>query len=222
VASPAAGISSLIIISFVVERDPPHGDATHGGATQGATPVAAAPTPSAQETQAATPTAGAGINWPATTPAPPAEASAAAPGALLVPVQGVRPEDLSDTYTQSRSEGRTHNAIDIMAPRGTPVVAAADGRIVKLFNSVPGGITLYQLAEDNKTILYYAHLERYADGISEGRFARRGDLIGYVGDTGNAGPGNYHLHFSVSIADDPKKWWDGANVNPYPLLTARK
>jgi murein DD-endopeptidase MepM/ murein hydrolase activator NlpD len=137
-------------------------------------------------------------------------------------VQGVRPEDLSDTYTQSRSEGRTHNAIDIMAPRGTPVVAAADGRIVKLFNSVPGGITLYQLAEDNKTILYYAHLERYADGISEGRFARRGDLIGYVGDTGNAGPGNYHLHFSVSIADDPKKWWDGANVNPYPLLTARK
>lgn len=141
---------------------------------------------------------------------------------LQVPVQGVRPEDLRDTYTESRSEGRTHNAIDIMAPRGTPVIAATDGRVVKLFNSVPGGITLYQLATDDKTILYYSHLDRYADGLAEGHFARRGEVIGYVGDTGNAGAGNYHLHFSVSVTDDPKRWWDGTNVNPYPLLTGKQ
>jgi murein DD-endopeptidase MepM/ murein hydrolase activator NlpD len=137
---------------------------------------------------------------------------------LLVPVAGVRPEQLHDTYNEARSEGRTHNAIDIPAPRGTPVLAAADGRIVKLFNSVPGGITIYQLSTDNKMIYYYAHLERYADGLKEDQFARRGEVIGYVGDTGNAGPGNYHLHFSVSIVSDPKRYWEGVNINPYPLL----
>jgi murein DD-endopeptidase MepM/ murein hydrolase activator NlpD len=153
-------------------------------------------------------------------PAPPAS-SAETQVRLVVPVAGVRPEDLRDTFTQSRSEGRSHDAIDIMAPRGTPVVAAADGRVVRLFQSVPGGITLYQLATDNRTILYYAHLDRYADNVTEGHFARQGETIGYVGDTGNAGPGNYHLHFSVSITADPKRWHGGANVNPYPLLTQK-
>jgi murein DD-endopeptidase MepM/ murein hydrolase activator NlpD len=156
----------------------------------------------------------------APSPAPPAS-SDEAQLRLSVPVAGVRPEDLRDTYTQSRSEGRTHDAIDIMAPRGTPVVAAADGPIIKLFQSVPGGITAYQLATDNRTILYYAHLERYADGLAEGHFARRGEVIGYVGDTGNAGAGNYHLHFSVSITNDPKRWHGGTNINPYPLLTQK-
>lgn len=125
---------------------------------------------------------------------------------------------MQDTYNNARSEGRVHNAIDIIAPRGTPVLAVADGRIVKLFNSVPGGITIYQLADDNRTIYYYAHLDRYADGLSEGYVARRGETIAYVGDTGNAGSGNYHLHFSVSHVSDPKRYWDGVNVNPYPLL----
>jgi peptidoglycan LD-endopeptidase LytH len=140
---------------------------------------------------------------------------------LLVPVPGVRPEDLRDTYTESRSGGRSHDAIDIIAPRGTPVLAAADGRIVKLFQSVPGGITIYQLANDNRTIFYYAHLERYADGLHEGQTVRRGEVIAYVGDTGNATPGNYHLHFSVSIVSDPRRWWSGTNVNPYPLFFPR-
>jgi len=157
----------------------------------------------------------------APSPAPPAS-SDDAQLRLSVPVAGVRPEDLRDTYTQSRSEGRTHDAIDIMAPRGTPVLAAADGPIVKLFLSVPGGITAYQLATDNRTVLYYAHLERYADGLTEGHFARRGEVIGYVGDTGNAGAGNYHLHFSVSITADPKRWHGGANINPYPLLRGQR
>ena len=140
---------------------------------------------------------------------------------MSVPVAGIRPEQLRDTYTDSRSEGRTHNAIDIIAPRGTPVLAAADGKIVKLFNSVPGGITIYQLSTDNKMVYYYAHLDHYADGLQEGQFARRGETIGYVGDTGNAGAGNYHLHFSVSLISDPKRHWDGVNINPYPLLTKR-
>jgi murein DD-endopeptidase MepM/ murein hydrolase activator NlpD len=133
-------------------------------------------------------------------------------------VQGVTPVQLVDTFTASRAEGRAHDAIDIPAPKGTPVLAAADGTVVKLFYSVPGGITLYQLDPDNRTIYYYAHLDRYADGIVEGRVLRRGETIGFVGDTGNAGAGNYHLHFSVSIVDDPKRYWTGTNINPYPLL----
>lgn len=139
----------------------------------------------------------------------------------MIPVAGVRPEQLQDTYTQSRSEGRTHNAIDIMAARNTPVLAAADGQIIKLFNSERGGITLYQLGTDNRTVYYYAHLERYADGITENRFARRGEIIGYVGDSGNAGRDNCHLHFSIWTITDPKRFWDGENINPYPLLTKR-
>jgi murein DD-endopeptidase MepM/ murein hydrolase activator NlpD len=155
-----------------------------------------------------------------TTPAPEVS-DANARGRLLVPVEGVSPEQLQDTFTESRSEGRAHDAIDIIAPRGTPVVAVADGRVIKLFQSVPGGITVYQLDPDNRTLYYYAHLERYADGLAEGQVARRGQTIGYVGDTGNAGPGNYHLHFSVSRVADPARWWEGENLNPYPMLTGR-
>jgi murein DD-endopeptidase MepM/ murein hydrolase activator NlpD len=137
---------------------------------------------------------------------------------LIVPVEGIKPEQLADTFTASRSEGRTHDAIDIIAPRGTPVVAVADGLITKLFLSKPGGITVYQLSHDRKMIYYYAHLERYADGLKEGHYARQGEVIGYVGDTGNAGPGNYHLHFSVMLVRDPGRYWEGVNINPYPLL----
>ena len=141
---------------------------------------------------------------------------------LSIPVAGVRPEDLRDTFTHSRSEGRTHNAIDIMAARNTPVVACADGRVVKLFRSDKGGVTLYQLSTDEKRVYYYAHLERYADGVHEGQFARRGQTIGYVGDSGNATPGNTHLHFEVMLISDPKRHWQGTSINPYPLLVGRQ
>jgi peptidoglycan LD-endopeptidase LytH len=147
---------------------------------------------------------------------PPAAPSSTTP--LQIPVAGVKPENLRDTFQAARSEGRAHDAIDIAAPRGTPVLAAADGRIVKLFKSVPGGTTIYQLDPDNRTIYYYAHLDRYADGLAEGQVVRRGQVIAYVGDTGNAGAGNYHLHFSIAIVSDPKRYWDGTNINPYPLL----
>jgi murein DD-endopeptidase MepM/ murein hydrolase activator NlpD len=137
---------------------------------------------------------------------------------LIVPVAGVQPNQLLDTFADSRSEGRVHDAIDIPAAQGTPVVAAADGQIIKLFQSELGGTTIHQLSADKKLIFYYAHLQRYADGLGEGKFVRQGEVIGYVGDSGNAGPGNYHLHFSIAVVSDPKRYWEGTNINPYPLL----
>jgi murein DD-endopeptidase MepM/ murein hydrolase activator NlpD len=133
-------------------------------------------------------------------------------------VQGVLAASLVNTYDQARGQGRRHDAIDIMAPRGTPVLASSDGVVMKLFRSVRGGITLYELAPDRRTIYYYAHLDRYAPGMAEGRALRRGEVLGYVGDTGDAVPGNYHLHFEVSTTADPKKYWGGVPQNPHPLL----
>jgi len=137
---------------------------------------------------------------------------------LMIPVTGVRPDQLLDTFGDARSEGRIHDAIDIAAPEGTPVLAAADGQILKLFQSERGGTTIYQLSQDRKLVFYYAHLQRYADGLVEGADVKRGDVIAYVGDTGNAGAGNYHLHFSIAIVSDPKRYWEGTNINPFPLL----
>jgi murein DD-endopeptidase MepM/ murein hydrolase activator NlpD len=137
---------------------------------------------------------------------------------LIIPVVGVKPDQLMDTFTDARSEGRVHDAIDIPAPAGTPVMAVADGEIVKLFQSERGGTTIYQLSTDKKLIFYYAHLQRYADGLAAEKFVHQGEVIGYVGDTGNAGTGNYHLHFSIAVVADPKRYWEGTNINPYPLL----
>lgn len=142
-----------------------------------------------------------------------------APGAsLLIPVRGIRPDQLRDSYADARSGGRVHNAIDIMAPGGTPVLAAADGTIHRLRTGGLGGVTLYQIGTDGRTMYYYAHLQRYAAGVRDGTPVRRGQVIAYVGDTGNAGAGNYHLHFSVGRLSDPQRYWDSENVNPYPLL----
>jgi peptidoglycan LD-endopeptidase LytH len=134
--------------------------------------------------------------------------------ALTIPVAGLRPEQLRDTYTEARSEGRTHNALDIMASCGTPTVAATAGKIIKPFQSARGGTTIYQLGDDNRTAYYYAHLSRYADGLTEGRLAQQGEVIGYVGDTGNVVPGGCHLHFAIWIVTDPKRYWNGENINP--------
>src|SRR5215211_2258971 len=140
---------------------------------------------------------------------------------LVIPVAGVRPEQLLDTFDDARSEGRVHDAIDIPAAAETPVLAAANGKIVKLFQSERGGITIYQLNANEDLIFYYAHLAHYADGLAEGDLVRQGQVIAYVGDTGNAGAGNYHLHFSIAAVTDPKRYWEGTNINPYPLLQNR-
>lgn len=137
---------------------------------------------------------------------------------LMIPVLGIKRDDLRDTFTDSRSAGRTHNSIDIMAAQGTPVVAAADGEIARFFDSEAGGITIYQYSKDKRLIYYYAHLQKRAENLQEKQYVTQGTIIGYVGDTGNAGAGNFHLHFSVWVITDPKRYWDGENLNPYPLL----
>lgn len=144
--------------------------------------------------------------------------SNASPDVLMIPVVGIKKSQLTDTFSDARSEGRVHNAIDIMAPLGTPVVAAADGEIARFWDSVPGGITIYQYSRDKTRVYYYAHLQSRAANLKEKDFVTRGTVLGYVGDTGNAGAGNYHLHFSIEVLKDPKKIWEGEPVNPFPLL----
>jgi murein DD-endopeptidase MepM/ murein hydrolase activator NlpD len=136
---------------------------------------------------------------------------------LQVPVVGMAPERLVDTYDQGRG-ARPHEAIDILAPAGTPVVAIDSGRIVKLFTSKPGGLTVYHFDDAGRLAYYYAHLQRYADGLHEGMAVERGDLIGYVGASGNADPATPHLHFAVFKLGPDRKWWQGDPVNPYPSL----
>jgi murein DD-endopeptidase MepM/ murein hydrolase activator NlpD len=140
------------------------------------------------------------------------------PKPLLIPVAGIQASQLSDTFTDTRRGGR-HEAIDIMAPRGTPVVAADDGTVVKLFKSVPGGLTVYEFDASATFAFYYAHLDGYAAGVVEGKHLKRGDLIGYVGSTGNASAAAPHLHFAVFVLGPDKRWWKGTAINPYPLLT---
>lgn len=137
---------------------------------------------------------------------------------LMIPVVGIKKDKLADTFSDARSENRVHNAIDIMAAQGTPVVAAADGQIARFFNSDLGGITIYQFSKDKKVVYYYAHLQRIAENLTEKAEVKQGNVIGYVGDTGNAGAGNYHLHFSIIIPADEKRYWEGENINPFPLL----
>jgi murein DD-endopeptidase MepM/ murein hydrolase activator NlpD len=141
---------------------------------------------------------------------------------LLIPLAGKTASDLHDNFDQGRSEGRQHNALDIMAPQGTYVLAAADGTVTRLFQSEKGGITLYQLDTSGRYVYYYAHLMGYADGIVEGKQLRRGDVIAFVGDTGNAGVGNYHLHFAISKVSSPRQWSGGDPINPYPLLVGSR
>ncbi len=141
---------------------------------------------------------------------------------LIIPVLNVRKSDLSDTFTQSRAGGdRLHAAIDIMAPEGTSVVAAASGTIEKKFESETGGKTLYVRSSDRSTIHYYAHLDQYAQGIREGQRVRRGQRLGTVGSTGNADPESPHLHFEIMRTTPKAKWWEpSVPINPYPLLAS--
>ncbi|MEG0193637.1 MAG: peptidoglycan DD-metalloendopeptidase family protein [Stenotrophomonas sp.] len=155
----------------------------------------------------------------ATTIAEPDPAAASGtPSGLLLPVQGIAPSQLQDTFTDARSEGRVHDAIDIMAAAGTPVLAVADGHVEKLFDSKRGGLTIYQFEPSGRWCYYYAHLQRYADGLAEKQAIKRGDVIGYVGSTGNANPEAPHLHFEVHVLGPEKQWWKGESINPYPLL----
>ena len=176
-------------------------------------PRSAAPPASAPKT----PSGSTPARNPAGATAPP---RAPPPGALRVPVVGVRADQLSDTYHQTRGGSRIHEALDIMAPRGSPVVAAADGRVEKLFTSKAGGLTVYQFDPTRTRAYYYAHLDRYAPGLHEGQQLRRGDPVGTVGSTGNASEDAPHLHFAIFLLGPEKRWWEGTPVNPLPLLRA--
>lgn len=169
-------------------------------------PTASAPiAPATSDTRATQPVATAPI--------------AAGEGTLTIPVQGVTTAQLRDTFSEARSEGRVHEALDIMAPRGTPVLAVADGTVEKLFTSVPGGLTIYQFEPTGRYAYYYAHLDRYADGLKEKQEIRRGEVIGYVGSTGNADPSAPHLHFAIFELGPERQWWKGTAINPYPVFT---
>ena len=171
--------------------------------------------PRAEQTPAQT---GAALARAAVVQPPMMARASAAHRALIVPVDRVNVADLVDTWGASRSEGRTHEGIDIVAPQGTPVLAAADGRIVKFFESERGGITIYQFDTSERFVYYYAHLNARAAQLAEGDTVRQGQVIAYVGETGNAPIP--HLHFEVQRLTPEKHWWEAESMNPYPLLLA--
>jgi murein DD-endopeptidase MepM/ murein hydrolase activator NlpD len=162
--------------------------------------------------------------------APPAQTVAAVPAIssdpfetlrgrhLELPVQGAKREDLRDMFDEERGAGRKHEAIDMLAPRHTPVVAVEDGTIARLFFSDAGGITVYQFDPTSTFCYYYAHLQGYVEGLKEGDRVKRGDVIGYVGTTGNAPKDTPHLHFAIFQLTDKKQWWQGTPIDPYKVL----
>ena len=156
-------------------------------------------------------------------PIAPVPVAAAPAQSMIIPVQGVKASQLTDTFTQARANGaRVHDAIDIMAPRGTPVLAASAGTVEKLFTSVAGGLTIYVRLDDRRYIHYYAHLDSYAAGLSEGQRVAQGQVIGAVGFTGNANAAAPHLHFAVQLTTEAAKWYEPSTaLNPYPLLARR-
>ena len=137
---------------------------------------------------------------------------------LLMPVLGIKKENLRSNFDELRGGSRRHEAIDILAPRNTPVFAVEDGKIARLFQSAAGGITIYQYDPSEKYVYYYAHLEKYAPGLDEGDKVQRGDVIGYVGTTGNAPRNTPHLHFAIFKMTDDKRWWQGTPIDPYSVL----
>lgn len=157
------------------------------------------------------------VEAPVAASPPAAEAQPLAPRALLIPVEGVARHQLVDTF-EARRGMRRHRALDIMAPRGTRVLAAVDGEVAKVYRHVLGGLSVYQYDAARRYSYYYAHLDAYAPGLTEGAWLRRGDLVGFVGSTGNAPASAPHLHFAVLELGPERKWWKGTPVNPYPLF----
>lgn len=163
------------------------------------------------------------VEAPGQPPVAVAEGLVVGPAGLAIPVEGVKQPDLVDTFTAARAGGRVHDAIDIMAAEGTPVIAAADGTIEKLFFSDGGGgNTIYERSADGKWMYYYAHLQAYAPGLAEGQHVRQGQVIARVGHTGNASPDGPHLHFAINRMAPGQHWWQGDPINPYPLLAGKQ
>lgn len=219
-----AGVLALVLIATACSREAPRTVVLDPATGRQAAPASPTPAPETQASARIAPP-----QQPATAPVQPkpdpgpASQPAQTGDALLaarrpiIPVEGIAPQALQDNYDQGRGTGK-HQAIDIMAPRGTKVFAVDDGKLVKLFRSVPGGITAYQFDAQGQLAYYYAHLDRYADGLKEGMQLKRGDLVGYVGSSGNASLDGPHLHFAVFLLGSERQWWKGEPVNPYPAL----
>ena len=218
---------SAIVPAAVVAAAVAAGSAPSPGATAGALP-GAPPGRSPNPTPAAPPIVAA----PAIVAAPdaarpagerladatPAELAQLGAG-MIIPVKGVAPAALHDNFAERRGGGtRAHEALDILAPRGTPVLAAVDGRVLKLHQSAAGGLMIYTADASDRFILMYAHLDQYAPGLADGAPLRKGQQIATVGSTGNAPPGSPHLHFAIARGTPSRQWWRGEPANPYPLL----
>jgi murein DD-endopeptidase MepM/ murein hydrolase activator NlpD len=213
-------LAGMLVMAAVVTIFP------SGAAIVADAPVEASSTEAAPATVAVKPSL---KETPPAVDPPPAPTVAAAPAIsadpfadlrqrqLTLPVDGIKKDDLRDNFNEMRGT-RRHEAIDVLAPRNTPVLAVEDGTIAKLFYSEAGGITIYQFDPTENYVYYYAHLERYADDVREGRSVTRGHIIGYVGTTGNAPRDTPHLHFAIFKMGEDKKWWQGTPIDPYSVL----
>ena len=211
----AAGLLGFVLGAFVV------GSLGRGSVLRAVVPVAplkigsgAVDDPANAVVEVPAPTSGHNGIIPPSAP----EARELAARHLAIPVSGVSADKLVRSYHDARNGGREHEALDILAPRNTPVVAVEDGTIAKLFFSKAGGITVYQFDPTGGYSYYYAHLERYADGLKEGDVVHRGQVIGYVGTSGNAPKDTPHLHFAVFRLTAEKHWWEGTPIDPYDIL----
>lgn len=159
---------------------------------------------------------------PSTMPVVPVTSMAAEPPALRLrlPIDGAIVESFKGGFSEVRGT-RAHEAVDILAPRGTAIHAVQDGTIAKLFFSQYGGITIYQFDPDGRLCYYYAHLERYADGLHDGQQVLQGEVLGYVGSSGNASPNAPHLHFAIFALNPDRKWWQGRPLDPYLVYRGR-
>jgi murein DD-endopeptidase MepM/ murein hydrolase activator NlpD len=160
-------------------------------------------------------TAESGASYP---PVVPADLDALRRESLIIPVAGVAAKDLVDSFDDERSGKRHHNALDIMAKRNTPVLAAVSGTVLKLHNSVAGGLSVYMSDPTSRFVMMYAHLDSYKPGLAAGQTVKKGDLLGFVGSTGDASPLAPHLHFQITRNDNMKEWWKGTPMNPFLIF----
>ncbi|HEY9685044.1 MAG TPA: M23 family metallopeptidase [Drouetiella sp.] len=136
---------------------------------------------------------------------------------LEIPITGFDISKVKGSFYETHG-GVMHGAADMLAPRNTPVHAVENGKITKLFTSKRGGLTIYQADPSGRFVYYYAHLEKYAPGLHDGDSVKKGEIIGFVGTSGNAPPNTPHLHFSVGLGDALKKWWVTSSVDPYEVF----
>ena len=208
-------LAGMLVMAAIVVMFPSGAAPVAAPSPEAANKVEVKPTKKEEPTPVARPPAGASSPLPETVGFPSDDLKRRN---LTLPVQGIKREDLTDTFNDMRGTSRRHEGLDVLAPRNTPILAVEDGTVAKLFVSEAGGLTLYQFDPSSQYAYYYAHLERYADGLKEGAPVKRGQVIGYDGTSGNAPRDTPHLHFAIFKLGEDKKWWEGTPVDPYSVL----